>query len=658
MARDDTSTLMVSTLRTTDLTPSIIGGDRGPDGKLRGGPVSPLITILEAYRIEAWAARVSGRNPRDFKWRENLDLYWNRFDFSKKARWQSTAILPEVPQFVDRFAAAMTDALSGSDNGEFFTMEDPADAEEDITNACKKLLKVWLSEVGQTPNGHPISFLGMFPEFMKLGALMNIASICIWKQKPDGTGYVSLEPLDPRALWLDHTNRGMYRIRRIEIDKHEMLRLARETNKSGKKIYNLEQIASLASYLRVEMQEEQRRLTGTGTEQTSWRKPLTLDEYLCTIVDTDGQVLATNALVVVANERFIIRGPEKNPFWHTHDWIVTTPLITVPLSPYGRSYMENMGSLARLFNDLTNLMMDAVYTSAMKAFAINPYMLEDPTQADEGLFPNVTYRMQDGSDPDMFMKEINLGQIPPDVFQIWTQLKAELRESANFNELSTGQFAPKGRTSAAETMTVQQNSDVVLRDIARNVETRWIEPNLDLIWKTGLQHMKRNDPRLIQAVGPEMYAALYARRKELVKRPYTFKARGISTMLAKQAKFRNFMQMLAVLQQNQQLMQAFFAKYQPDRVLSWLLYLQEIDPTKFEPTQRELQMQALVQQSQALAGPMGQPSPQLGGPGQSQTAGPQTGAAGSAPQSAPGGGGGTPPQTAQDTAAVAATGGI
>lgn len=648
MAGTDSSSLIIAPLRNTDKQPLVLGGGKPP--------VSPLITILEAYRLEAWAARIGGRNPRDQKWRENLDLYWNRFDFSKKARWQSTAILPEVPQFVDRFAASMTEALTSASNaGEFYTVVDPGDAEGDIRKAIKAMLDVWLSEVGQTPSGHPMSFLGIFPDLIKLGALMNMAAIVLWKQKPDGTGYVSVEPLDPRALWVDHTLRGLYRIRRIEIDKSEMLRLAKMTNKNGKRIYDIAQIENLASYLRVEMQEEQRRLTGSGVEQTSWRKPLTLDEYLCTIVDTDGQVVATNAMVVVANERFIIRGPEANPFWHGKDWIVTTPMIQVPLSVYGKSYMENMGSLARLFNDLTNLIMDAVYTSAIKAFAVNPSMLEDPTQMDEGLFPNVTYRLQDGSDPKMFWNEVSLGAVPQDVFIVWQKIKDELQAAGNFNDISSGNMAPKGRTSASEIVTADQNSTALLRDIARTVEARFLEPVLDLVWKTGLQHMKKTDEKLRAAVGNDaLFEALFARRKELVKRPITFQCRGISTMIAKQAKLKSLLQMIGIFAQNPQTAQAFWQKVDPGKFLDMVFSLQEIDLTKLGLSPREQMMAQITAAGNATAGPPGQPAPQAPGPSrQTQAGGQQTG---NAPQSAPGQGG-TPPQAAQDMLAKLATGG-
>lgn len=56
-----------------------------------------IVAILEGYRQEAEYARLSGPNSRDLTWLAHLDLYWNRFDYSRKAAWQSRELLPEFP---------------------------------------------------------------------------------------------------------------------------------------------------------------------------------------------------------------------------------------------------------------------------------------------------------------------------------------------------------------------------------------------------------------------------------------------------------------------------------------------------------------------------------------------------------------------------------
>ena len=66
------------------------------------------------YKREAVTNRSTGMNPRDDKWRDNMDLYWNRVDFSTKAEWQSKNVMPEVPSYVDRFAAALKEAMNAT----------------------------------------------------------------------------------------------------------------------------------------------------------------------------------------------------------------------------------------------------------------------------------------------------------------------------------------------------------------------------------------------------------------------------------------------------------------------------------------------------------------------------------------------------------------
>ena len=88
------------------------------DGRVAPGDDAPtiddqdLVNLLASYCTEAEEARQSGPNPRDDVWRSNWDRYWGRYDMADKAPWQSRHVMPEVPQFVDRWAAAMREALA------------------------------------------------------------------------------------------------------------------------------------------------------------------------------------------------------------------------------------------------------------------------------------------------------------------------------------------------------------------------------------------------------------------------------------------------------------------------------------------------------------------------------------------------------------------
>jgi hypothetical protein len=551
-----------------------------------------IVASLNSYRREAQEARQGGMNPRDMKWKNNLDLYWGRQDFSKKADWQAKVNMPEVASYVDRFAAAMKEALMAVPEG-FYSVIDPADKENDLASSIKRATDVWLTTVGRNQLGQLVNFGSVFEEQVKLGALMASASVTTWKNDVPN-GRVAIESVDPQLVWLDHTYRNLYRIRRIELDAYELKGMKNLIDKSGTPIFDKYEME------RLEMNLFQKRIadadrTGTGQQINSGRHPVILDEYIATVLSSDGRVISDRAYMVLANEQFLIRGPEKNPFWHGKDWLTYTPYVTAPLSPYGRSYMEDFGAIAETFTVLTNMLIDAVQTHSMNAYAMVPSMLLNPNQALEGLSPNKVFLLDDGYKVEDFAKQLQLGQLSPDAVKLWSTIKGELSEAADMNEIGLGQFAPKGRTSATEINSTQQSSSALIRSVAQTVETRWLDPTLDLVWKTGIQHAKADDPMLMAAVGEEMWPALMSNRKALVRRPVTFQARGISTIIARQQLLKSLLSILQIVSANQSLMQVFQQKVDPEKLFNLIFLLSNIDISKLAMSQRQTMIQGLAQ---------------------------------------------------------------
>lgn len=555
-----------------------------------------LAMSLQSYWNEADNNRKSGLNPRDDKWRDNLNLYWNRFDFSKKAQWQAKETMPEVPSYVDRFAAAMKEALVATPEG-FYTVTDPADQDGDISGAIKRMTDVWLTKTGRNQIGQIIPFSAFFEEQMKLGALTALSNVVTWKDDIPG-GRVAVETVDPRFVWLDHSFRNMYRIRRIEIDKHDLQRMLKEKDTKGDSIWNLGELSSLVNSLTLYDMVNKSEMAGHGVMNLSGRNPITLDEYIATVIDGQGNVISDRAMCVVANQKYVIRGPEKNPFWHGQDWLVYTPLIPTPLSVYGRTYMEDFGSVAKTFTELTNLILDAVYTVSLKAWAIVPGMLLNPGQVADGITPNKLFLLEEGMRPEDFAKALDLGTLPPESIKAWEMMKNELTEAAGVNEIGIGQFAPKGRTSATEVSATQQSSSAIIRSIAQTVETRWLDVNLDLIWKTGLQHVKASDKQLIAAAG-DLGQALLSKRRELIQRPFTFQARGISNTIAKAGQLKSLLGILQIIGSNQVFMQQFLQVVSVEKFVKKLFELSGIDLSQLQASQREQMMQQIASPLQA-----------------------------------------------------------
>ena len=558
-----------------------------------------IVPVLQSYLREAQDARKMGLNPRDEKWEECLHLYWNRYDHSGKASWQAAENLPEVPAFVDRFAAALKEALVTGPTG-FYTVVDPADTEGDLTDAIKRMTDVWLSISGFNQTGTPLGFPAVFEEQCKMGALMASCATVSWADDlPHGYGRVKIETTDPRKVWLDHTGRNLYRVRRVELDKHTLRDMAMQKDRRGKAIWNLDAIDRLVgSFVDAETRRRNEELTGTGQDQRSTRVPIVMDEYIGTVISNDGKIVAKDALMVVANEQYLIRGPESNPFWHKKDWMVFAPLVTAPLSVYGRSYMEDFGAVAGVFNNLTNLILDAVQTSTMKAFAVVPEMLSDPNQLNTGITPNKMFFLEGGNDPKQFILPIELGSMPAEAIQVWQSMKNELREAADINEVGLGQFAPKGRTSATEVSSTQESSSAIIRSVAQTIEARLLNPLLDLVWQTGLQHARADDTMLGNACGPELYQALIGRRRELIQRPITFQARGISTLIQKSRMLKSLLQVMGFLSQSPELLAAFMQRVDMEKFVNLLFNLSDVDISKVTISQRQRMVSNVAQQIQ------------------------------------------------------------
>lgn len=558
-----------------------------------------LATILQSYKQEAEEHRKSGVGARDAVWDSNVKLYWGDFkdQHNGKVGWQSKEVLPEIPMFVDRWAASMREAINRV--GEFFEVEVPGDKNNSVAPHIKKFIEYILSKSGRNQSNHPVDFSATFEEILKLSAMMTGTASVTWKQAKGEAGYVAIEAVDPRNVWFDAKGRGLYRIRNFEMDKHELVALAKQKDKGGKDIWNVDQIKQLTAATDVDHAENKKTISGTDTETTiSSRKTIQLDEYYCTVLDDEGEVLHVDALIVVANGQYIVRGPEKNPFAHGQDWIVSSPAITVPLSTYGKSYMENWSQIAVAFNEMTNLILDGVFTSTMNAFGVIPEALSDATQLDEGVWPNKVYKFEEGTKISDVFTEIKLGKLPPESLQVWQGLKAELREGAAFNELSLGQVPPKGDITATEINASQQGSAVTTRSIARTIETGLVAPILNLAFMTGLQHLSKEDEGAKLYMGEDTFNMLLSRKQEFLDKKIVVTVGGISALIERSEKLKAFLRTIEIISQQELLLKHFTQKYDMGKVLDELTRLTGIDLTRIVPTERERQVAQIAQRDQ------------------------------------------------------------
>lgn len=581
----------------------VIGpGEPVPAPEPTGPPMTDeeIVQVLLSYNSECEQARQSGHSPRDAIWEANWALYWNKYDWSNKADWQAKEIMPEAPQFVDRWSSAIREALTTA--GEWYTVTNPAMTFGGLAKEIRMILDESLEKCGTNQQGHDVNFLHVFEEVLKLGAITALCLAVTWRRveesvmvpaqefDADGNpfftmrqetrtrGKVAVEVVDPRTVWFDPKRRGLYRRRRIHMDLHQLRQMAKMVDSEGTPIYRQDVVDRIVEDYEDDFRRtEEEAASGSGAMKTATgRKGVVLDEYLCAIVKADGTLAwPSNTWVVMANEKYIIVGPEPNPFWHGRDWIVFLPLITVPLATYGKSYMEDFASLARTFTEMTNLIIDGIFTTAMHAFAGDPSKLLDPTELEEGIHPNKLFQLEEGTDPREFLHAIELGRLPPEVIAVWQGIKAEFREAGKQNELSLGQVPPKGDITATEIQEAQAGSAAVTRSIAKTIEHGALDLTLDLVWQTRLQYLDL-EPDMVKRMGTmgellqQMPPAL---RYGLVGNNYRFRAHGISSILDRARDRNALLAALNWVASNETLLAEFLARYSPRKVLDRTLRL-------------------------------------------------------------------------------------
>jgi hypothetical protein len=535
---------------------------------------------------EAKAARETGPEARDLQWRRNWEAYWTRYDHSGKEEWQAKESLPDVANFVERFVASLRKALTASGE-EWFAFDDPLDQDGRLEATVKNIVEYGLSGCGKNSTGQPVSFPVVFADGMKAGAVMMPAFAVLWRG-----GRLVIDVVDARELYYDPTGRGLYRFREYEIDKWQLADLRDLRDGDGNYIYDRDAIDRCAAAGgKAETQtEDKERSGGHGQESTHrFRKTFAIQEFLGHILDEDGNCVAKNQVVVMANETEIILGPENNPWWHARDWIVSAPLVSVPFSVYGKSYVESFAALAQTFVDMTNMLLDAIQVTSIPAFQGWPDAMEDPTQLDQGVSPGKVFLANDDAQQGQpFITRIDFGNVNPDAFRAWESIRGLLREGSSQNELRLGQLTKRSGVTATEIDAAEGGTEALLEHLAEDVEQQLLTPILNLVWPTMLQHLDpEKDERLRLELGKDVSDMIATRRNEFRDRTVQLTAKGISGLLKRSRLRRALLEVMQIVGQSEVMGQVFARSMSFQKLLSQILRTGGIDPRTLEMSDQE-----------------------------------------------------------------------
>ena len=597
---------------------------RKPGADLEESPIKmtddEIINLLSTYFDEAENARETGFNPRHLVWEENLHSFWMRKSFDDKLDWQSAEISAAVANYVERFAAVHRQALTQTPD--WLDVKDLLDADGSISRFETKLARLALDHAGTNASGQPVPFEFNFGNMCLTGALMKMAAAVTFDAR---NGRVVVEQVDPRQCYWDPTGRGLYRVRFWEADKETLLRQAEMEDSAGNPIYDIEAIEGLIAHHDMDIRQNKEDSSGQGQHYSSTRTPILIKEWLVDLIDSsDGDTgrkkVRERQLVVVANDRFIIRGPEPNPWWHGKDWIVGHPVLQAPLSPVdGRTYVELFRPAVETNENVMNRIID-IASMNMNSFEVNPDALDNVEQIEFGIAPNQTIiRAEDANPGDRAVQVIEMGRtIGADLMNLWEATRQESQEAAAQSDLSLGQSVQSGESTATEIQASQQGQSSLNNSISMDIDLGFLGPIGELVFYTAIQKVDANSPGIWNGLSKDEQAMLDAKREEFRNRPIAVRASGLTKSVERGKRTRGLLGALNVIGSNEILLAEFQKKYSTGRLVQTILEDMGVDVDKIELTrdeqlkriEDEARARATAKADEAIAGSGGPAGPQ------------------------------------------------
>lgn len=597
---------MAETTLTTPI--SKLAGDDSPLGKEGDGAT---LTVMKAIR-ESKREAVLARKSRLARNRENRRAYLGYQDFSHKQKGQSKEFLPQTPVAVEQLVGFIKRGLTQF--GAYYTIDLARDSQSPLSGTTlRSLLNCFLDDMLVEDN-KKLPFPILLTDGIKVAAL---ESLCIFKvhgniqtdrkfKVEQGDQIISpggevlednsklvavdvknwklrVDLVQPENYAPDPTGAGLYEIHSVERDIHYLKRRAAEG------VYDKAAVKRVEEDFR-QRPEDMRHGLDKGQDEArhpSFRRRVKIDEYWGTLLDGKGNVLHENIFCAMANDKYLIRRPTPNPFWHQESPFIAVPLIRVPFSVWHKALFDHAVQLNFAANEMFNLILDGGISSVWGIKQLRTDDLEDPRQVADGIQQGDTLTVKNSLPHGAKVLEtVSEGEVPRDAMAVLEMLERQFAKAALTTELKLGAL-PAKQVKATEVIELSQSQAVTTDAIISDVERELIAKTLRKIFLTVIQNMSDvASDRVIDAIG--IKAAFKLSRMSPAERfaafagACSFRVTGLSAVLAKVRDFQKLMALLQAVMNNPLLLQAFFKKYSPDKILAHLMKTLAVNPENIE----------------------------------------------------------------------------
>lgn len=587
----------------------------------------PTVRAVLAFREQARQAKSERMRTN----KRNRDIFLNRQDWSHKTAGQSTEFLPKTAVAVEQMSAFIKRGLVK--HGDWFQIQlDRKLADQIDGDSVRNILKLFLENLW-TSNQNVTSLPLVMSDAVKQGLLEALMILKVhggykkkrkfemiakengrsMKETVEDEWQLRIDLISPEDYYPDPTGNGLYEIHWVERDLHEIV----EMSEGEDPIYDPEVVKLLLGHDETKPEEDNRSEQDKNQEispNPPFRKRVQLTEFWGTLLNPDGTVAHRNIVCTVANDRFLIRKPEPNPFWHQESPFVVSPLVRVPHSVWHRAMYDVAVDLNLAINELFNLIIDGGMASVWGVRQVRIEDLEDPSEVADGLPQGATLKVKHTLPHGQKVAEqVITGNVPQDAMAVFEFTNREFHGSVMTNEMKVGSLPPK-QVRATEVMEASQSQAMTLEGIVVDLED-FMSRMLRLSWYVVLQNMDdipveqlasatdQQYAQFIASASPqERFTTFYGRGK--------FRVTGLSATMAKAADFQKKVALQQIIVTNPILQRAFLKEYSGDKALRALMrdLNMDIEQMRKDPKEREEAKQEMAD-VQALAG---------AGPGQGQ----------------------------------------
>lgn len=583
------------------LTENPIASGAGPrpefDQKLPGGGGDfGVISAIQRFRQESDDARRSRVTQGDRNW----ETYLGKQDWSHKQEGQSSEFLPKVAVSTEQLTALIKRGMIQF--GDYFSVEiDPVLGEIIDGAQLRTLFKPFLADLWG-PNNTSTNFPTVVSDGVKQalhkaliilkvhGSYTKTRKFKFERGQSIGDETLKVDEVDQWKLrydlvrfedyYPDPTGNGLYEIHRVERDLHEIVQMADEG------IYSKAAVDQLigTDFKRPEDEKLSEADRNQGETVTpSFRKRVVLDEFWGTLLADDGTVAHRNVVATIANERYLIRPPEPNPFWHQESPFVVAPLIRVPHSVFHKAIYDHASDLNLAINEMFNLMLDGGMAAVWGIKQIRIEDMDDPSQIEGGIRQGQTIAVKQTLPHNgKVLETVSEGDVPQDAMAVFEFLNREFTSAAMTNELKQGALPPK-QVLATEVLEASQSQNLMLDGMVVDLENNVMVPALRKGFLTMLQNadqipdasfssnIDRKVALKIMRASPEERFALFGDKCQ-------FRVSGLSATMTKALDFQKIMALLQAVGVNPLLMQAFMQDFSTKKTLRKMMTTLNINP--------------------------------------------------------------------------------